>query len=157
MIFSETMLTTCIANFIFKGRCVSNKNWLVLKIVPPNATLACLNWWNTLYLHQQTHMVVTPTSTPTSWAFPHALCLFHAYLLIVLNYNISWNTRFKPHTGLLDSPHNNVICFTDLIPGSERIIFKSLLTTFIASVTLEVSGALVKIGSSLKSNHLNQI
>jgi hypothetical protein len=36
------------------------------------------------------------------------------------------------------------------------IMFESILTTFLQAAFLEATGAIAKIGSSLKSNHNNQ-
>jgi hypothetical protein len=45
----------------------------------------------------------------------------------------------------------STFCFTDLDLGSQMIIFESILTTFLASIILETTGA--RTGSSLISNH----
>ncbi len=50
-----------------------------------------------------------------------------------------------------------IILVTDLDLQSEIIIFESFLTTFELSVIFEAAGAVVKIGSSLRLNHRNQI
>jgi len=51
----------------------------------------------------------------------------------------------------------SIKCVADLDLQSEMIIFEFLLITFEASIIFEVDGAVSKIGSSLKPNHLNLI
>jgi hypothetical protein len=44
MIIFKSILTTFIASVIFCGRWDRGENWLELKIEPPKANSACLNW-----------------------------------------------------------------------------------------------------------------
>jgi hypothetical protein len=46
--FFESLLTTFIMSFIFRGCWGNNKNWLKLEIEPPKANSACLYRWNTM-------------------------------------------------------------------------------------------------------------
>ena len=48
-------------------------------------------------------------------------------------------------------------CVAGLELRSEMVIFESLLTPFEARSIFEAAGALVKIGTSLKSSHHNQM
>ncbi len=48
-IIFESFLTTLMASVVFIGGWGSRKKWLELKIERPQANLACLNQWNTLY------------------------------------------------------------------------------------------------------------
>ncbi len=49
MIIFESTVTTSEASSIFWGSWGRSKNWFELKIEPPQANLACLNRWNTLF------------------------------------------------------------------------------------------------------------
>ncbi len=49
------------------------------------------------------------------------------------------------------------VCFTNLDQGSEMIILKSILTTFIASIVFRSCWGSRKNYSSLKSSHQKQI
>ena len=48
-------------------------------------------------------------------------------------------------------------CVIDLDEESETIIFKSFLTPFEVSIIFKATGAVVKIGSSLKPNQYKQV
>ncbi len=52
MIIFKSILTT------FKGCWSNSKNWPELKIEPPWANLACLNWWNTLQLNSFSNFLI---------------------------------------------------------------------------------------------------
>ncbi len=44
VIIFESILTNFIVSVVSRGHRVSKENWLELKIEPPSAYLACLNW-----------------------------------------------------------------------------------------------------------------
>ncbi len=52
LIIFKSILTTFIVRVVLRGHSGNGENWHVLKIEPPQASTACLNRWNTLYLIQ---------------------------------------------------------------------------------------------------------
>jgi hypothetical protein len=61
--YFESIMTTLEASFIFWCSWGSSKNWLELKIEPPAANLACLNWWNTSYVNYKRFFIPHPNFT----------------------------------------------------------------------------------------------